>query len=80
VTALSLWGVGLDVLDTKGVRRPVLEQVTFSLTRGETVALVGPSGSGKSSILGCVAGLQDCSTGRMPIASSSSTAGACATT
>lgn len=67
MTAVSLWGVGHDVVDTKGARRPVLEQISFTVARGETVALMGPSGSGKSSILGCVAGLQDCSTGRVDV-------------
>lgn len=67
MTAVSLWGVGLEVVDTKGARRPVLEQISFTVARGETVALMGPSGSGKSSILGCVAGLQDSSTGRVDV-------------
>lgn len=67
MTAVSLNGVGLDVLDTRGARRPVLEQVSFSLEHGEIVALMGPSGSGKSSILGCVAGLQHLSTGRVQV-------------
>jgi len=35
----------------------VLDHVTFSLTKGETLAIIGPSGSGKTTLLGLCAGL-----------------------
>ena len=41
----------------------VLRDVTFSVAKGETVALVGPTGSGKSSLLMVVAGLLGADTG-----------------
>jgi osmoprotectant transport system ATP-binding protein len=36
---------------------PVLSHVSFALARGETIALVGRSGEGKSTLLRCVNGL-----------------------
>tara|TARA_R110002051_G_scaffold90269_3_gene158961 strand:- start:25569 stop:27131 length:1563 start_codon:yes stop_codon:yes gene_type:complete len=37
-------------------RGRVLEGITLEIARGQVVALVGPSGSGKSSLLHCIAG------------------------
>jgi osmoprotectant transport system ATP-binding protein len=43
--------IGFDHVDAQRGSRVVLHDVTFSVTRGETVALVGRSGAGKSSVL-----------------------------
>ena len=39
--------------------------VDFSLTKGEIVAIIGPSGSGKSSLLTCINGLVEKSSGEV---------------
>lgn len=47
------------------------EEITFSVRRGEFVALVGPSGCGKSSLLRIVAGLAELSSGSCSVAGKS---------
>ncbi|MEA2236368.1 MAG: lipopolysaccharide transport system ATP-binding protein [Thermoanaerobaculia bacterium] len=42
---------------------PVLRDVSFSVARGETVAIIGPNGVGKSTLLHIVAGLVEPSSG-----------------
>jgi alpha-D-ribose 1-methylphosphonate 5-triphosphate synthase subunit PhnL len=64
----------IDLLDVKksftmhlqgGVRLPVVAGVTFSACGGECVALAGPSGIGKSSILKMIFGNYRCDGGRI---------------
>jgi polar amino acid transport system ATP-binding protein len=45
----------------------VLEDVSFSLERGEIVSLIGPSGSGKSTVLRCLVGLVSPSEGKVSL-------------
>ena len=49
---IKVTGLTLDL----GERR-VLEHLSFQVARGESVALVGPNGSGKTSVLRCILGL-----------------------
>jgi putative ABC transport system ATP-binding protein len=55
-----------SVNDSSGVLT-ILQDVSFSLTVGESVAIVGASGSGKSTLLSIVAGLDTPTSGRVDI-------------
>jgi ATP-binding cassette, subfamily B, multidrug efflux pump len=46
-----------------GTERPVLRDVSFHIPAGKTVALVGPTGSGKSTVVALMARLYDPTTG-----------------
>lgn len=45
--------------------RPVIEDLTFSLPAGEAVALVGPNGSGKTTVLKCIVGSAEPAAGQV---------------
>lgn len=52
------------LLDIEGLtltlgRRRLLDDVSFSVARGESVALIGPNGAGKTTFLRCLAGIFD---------------------
>ena len=56
-TILSLKDAEL-ALDGNAGRVEILKGITLDIARGETVGLIGPSGSGKSSLLMLMGGLE----------------------
>lgn len=48
-------------------RTPVLRQVTFSIAPGEAIGVIGPSGSGKSSLARALTGVWPLSTGKIKL-------------
>ena len=61
-------GLGKSVTDSTGTLT-ILRDVDFSIARGETVAIVGASGSGNSTLLSILAGLDTPSTGTVVVGS-----------
>jgi putative ABC transport system ATP-binding protein len=59
---LSVANVGLSYDDA-----PVLKDVSFELPSGDSALLLGPSGSGKSSLLNIICGLQSADTGSVTL-------------
>jgi NitT/TauT family transport system ATP-binding protein len=60
--------VSIDYRQTDGARLPVLEHVSFWVTDGEFLCLVGTSGHGKSTLLRLIAGLERPKCGRIWLA------------
>lgn len=50
----------------------VLDHVDFTVRKGESVALVGPSGTGKTTLLRLLAGLESASSGRTEVSGNTS--------
>lgn len=61
---LSLSDVQLSLMGNAG-RVDILHDISLEVTKGETVGLVGPSGSGKSSLLMIMGGLERATGGRI---------------
>ena len=61
---LSLDHIGLH-LDGNAGRVQILHDITLDIAAGETVGLVGPSGSGKSSLLMVMGGLEQATGGQI---------------
>jgi putative ABC transport system ATP-binding protein len=54
-------------LDGNAGRVDILKGIDLSIARGETVGLIGPSGSGKSSLLMLLGGLERATSGRVEV-------------
>jgi len=63
---IALEDVALTLTGNAGPVK-VLDRVTLSVAAGETVGLVGPSGSGKSSLLMLIGGLETATSGRVGV-------------
>ncbi|QYB04240.1 ABC transporter ATP-binding protein [Rhodococcus sp. USK10] len=63
---VSIDHVGQDYVDGK-TTRTVLDGVSFDVAPGEFVCIVGPSGVGKTTMLRCIAGLQQPTRGSVRI-------------
>ena len=63
-TVLSLQDATLTLEGNAGSVK-ILHGITLEVGRGDTLALTGPSGSGKSSLLMVMGGLEQASTGRV---------------
>lgn len=59
---LSLKDASLSLMGNAG-RVDILHQITLDVNTGETLALIGPSGSGKSSLLMLMGGLEQATSG-----------------
>lgn len=63
---LSLNGVSLTLAGNAG-NVDILKDISLSVRKGETVGLTGPSGSGKSSLLMLMGGLEQASSGQVKV-------------
>src|ERR1700754_8973 len=64
--ALQLQGVSLTLKSAAGPVN-ILQDISLSVPAGQSIALTGPSGSGKSSLLMVAAGLERPSAGRVQV-------------
>lgn len=64
--ALTLTDVSLSLNGNAGTV-DILHEVTLSVAKGETLGLVGPSGSGKSSLLMLMGGLETATSGSITV-------------
>ena len=53
----------IDQIEKSYEGKPLLNKISFKITRDETVCLLGPSGSGKSTLLRIIAGLEEAESG-----------------
>jgi manganese/zinc/iron transport system ATP- binding protein len=48
-------------------RKPVLQEVSFSVPKGKLIGIIGPNGAGKSTLLKAILGLVPCASGEVCI-------------
>lgn len=60
---LKVSGLNKSYIQGDGTSLDVLKSMNFELSKGETVAVMGESGSGKTTFLNCVAGLDHFNSG-----------------
>jgi NitT/TauT family transport system ATP-binding protein len=65
--AIELQGVSKEFLKPSGEIHPVLSNINLRIAKGEFCAIVGPTGCGKSTSLGLVAGFEPTTMGRILI-------------
>ena len=63
---ISLQGVSLSLPSSAGLVH-ILKEIDLEVFKGETVGLIGPSGSGKSSLLMLMGGLEQATCGKVDV-------------
>ncbi len=61
------WSITLSNVTKRFGERTILDDVTLTIPAGETVALLGPSGGGKSTLIRCVNGLNTFDSGEIQV-------------
>ncbi len=66
-TSANPFVLEIDRLSVQRDRRPVLQDISFSLSAGTDVAIIGPNGAGKSTLVQAILGILPCEEGRVKL-------------